>query len=432
MVPVPDPITGSIGSRIRIVLGNHGYQWLLLLNHDTGERKWQDKVWNMGTIPPQLSRQLNNCTANHRDIKAVDFGQTGYWFVHGQKPDGSGSHSWWDRESAASEILQEAVSFGPSLEVSCGTDEYEEETYVILRDHSIINLSDDVHNHDLWERLRMLLDLEKSIHFVRLFDDGQYFISDEMGTRWEVNYACLEDELCDNSKGKIEDVALSENGYWVVIRHNSVAFSDQGLDVELLEKVNQFFADQRFHVTKRNREIREANAANAAHEREPRESFIREFQQPEQACQEIAAAAAAADIAQVNAVARISSLEAALEKRLIEEAIDIKETEERLRQTIRETKEKLLNRKRSLREAMQAMPPGTQSRIPIDDLNSTDSHNICVVCCDRPSVMAAVPCGHVCLCNTCSDVCMSGENGQPTCPLCRGAMQSVLRIYLGS
>ncbi len=205
----------------------------------------------------------------------------------------------------------------------------------------------------------------------------------------------------------------------MVTRHNSFAsindFPDsynseidlQGLGEELLEKLDQFYTDQLLRVTSRNREIREANAANEARS---------------------ASSAAAADIAQLRAAVRISSLEATLERRLIEEANDINETEEKLRQT----KEKLLNRKRSFREAIQAMPPGTQSRIKIDDSNNTDSNNVCVVCRDRPSVMAVVPCGHMCLCNTCSDVCMNGENGQPTCPLCRGDMRSVLRIYLGN
>lgn len=36
MVTVPRPITGSIGSRVRVVLGKDGDEWLLLLNYD----KW--------------------------------------------------------------------------------------------------------------------------------------------------------------------------------------------------------------------------------------------------------------------------------------------------------------------------------------------------------------------------------------------------------
>lgn len=450
MVPVPDPIPGSIGSRIRVVLGDYGFQYLLLLNHGTGEREWQEKCWY--DIPSQLTRQINNCTAKDRVVKSVDFDCDGDWFVHGQKLDGSGSHSWWERTSAASEAIRGAVCSNPSVKVSFGSNRLGQKTYVMIGGLFNHTLSDEVHNDDLWERIEMLQDEAASINFVRLFHNGQYFISDELGTKWELFNEDLKAELRDNSKGKIEDVAVSKNGDWIVIRHNSFASINdfpgsynseidlQGIDEELLEKLNQFYTDQRLRVVSRNREIREANTANEAHsvafnaareavQREERELFLRQTRDRELSDQETAAAVAAADIAQVNAATRISSLEATLEKRLIEEANDIKETEEKLRQT----KEKLLNRKRSFREAMQAMPPGTQSRIKIDDSNSNDdSNNTCVVCRDRPSLMAVVPCGHMCLCNTCSDVCMNGDNDQPTCPLCRGDMQSVLRIYLGN
>jgi len=165
-------------------------------------------------------------------------------------------------------------------------------------------------------------------------------------------------------------------------------------------------------------------------EREERERIRREAERAEREEREAIEAAAAA---QLNSATRISSLEAALEKRLIEEAKDIKDTEEKLR-----------NRKRSFQETIQSMPPDAQSRINLDNETSTtttstssdNSNNTCVICHDGVSTMAVIPCGHVCLCNRCSDVCMSGQhqNGQRqrSCPLCRGNMQSVLRIYLGN
>ena len=60
------------------------------------------------------------------------------------------------------------------------------------------------------------------------------------------------------------------------------------------------------------------------------------------------------------------------------------------------------------------------------------NQNTCVICQDNVSIMAVIPCGHLCLCNECSEVCMGGQNGQRTCPICRGNMQSVLRIYSGN
>ena len=122
---------------------------------------------------------------------------------------------------------------------------------------------------------------------------------------------------------------------------------------------------------------------------------------------------------------RISTLEAAIEKRLIEEAKDIKEMETMLRK-----------RKRSFLATKESMPPESQSRITIDNdtISNSDgsNQNTCVICQDNDSIMAVIPCGHLCLCNGCSNVCMGGQNGQRNCPICRGNMQSVLRIYSGN
>ncbi len=168
------------------------------------------------------------------------------------------------------------------------------------------------------------------------------------------------------------------------------------------------------------REAREAEHAERERvqretaEREERERIRREAERVEREEREATAAAQLA-------ATRISSLEAALEKRVIEEAKDIKETEEKLRE-----------RKRSLRETVQSMSTESQSRIALDNTINDSDQNTCVICQDNDSIMAVIPCGHLCLCNGCSDVCMGGQNGQRNCPICRGNMQSVLRIYSGN
>lgn len=70
----PRQIQGTIGSRIRVVLGDDGDSWLLLLNNDDGNAKWQSKLWK--SIPDGLARQINNCVSKGRDITYVDFGPT--------------------------------------------------------------------------------------------------------------------------------------------------------------------------------------------------------------------------------------------------------------------------------------------------------------------------------------------------------------------
>jgi len=135
----------------------------------------------------------------------------------------------------------------------------------------------------------------------------------------------------------------------------------------------------------------------------------------------------ARDAARDGDAARISSLEAILEERLVEEAKDIKETEA-----------KLTKRKRTFHDTMKSIPARTRSRISLGDdttqgeAGTTSSNGACVICQDEVAVMAIVPCGHLCMCIECSDACISGRAGSQSCPLCRGNIKRVLRIYMGT
>lgn len=238
-------------------------------------------------------------------------------------------------------------------------------------------------------------------------------------------------ELQKRNGGTVRDVAVGGDGSWVVIRDNSFTASN-GVDSDLTSALTRFYTNQRKYNNDRSAEIREANATNErerlvreraaqeareAAEREEREREAREAaerEERERIRQETERAEREA-AARLNSASRISSLEAALEARVIEEAEDIKDSEEKLRK-----------RKRSLHATMESMSPETRSRITLDN---DSNQNTCVVCQDEVSIMAVVPCGHLCLCNRCSEVCMSDQS---RCPVCRGNMQSVLRIYSGN
>lgn len=51
----------------------------------------------------------------------------------------------------------------------------------------------------------------------------------------------------------------------------------------------------------------------------------------------------------------------------------------------------------------------------------------CTICMDRPSDSAVVPCGHMCGCHGCLEKIQ--VSALPHCPLCRGPVTSVIRIY---
>ncbi len=54
----------------------------------------------------------------------------------------------------------------------------------------------------------------------------------------------------------------------------------------------------------------------------------------------------------------------------------------------------------------------------------------CSVCLDLPATHACVPCGHMASCAACASVVMAED--VPTCPLCRAALVSMLRVYISA
>eukprot|EP00102_Acyrthosiphon_pisum_P016294 XP_008187200.1 PREDICTED: uncharacterized protein LOC100569497 isoform X3 [Acyrthosiphon pisum] len=66
-----------------------------------------------------------------------------------------------------------------------------------------------------------------------------------------------------------------------------------------------------------------------------------------------------------------------------------------------------------------------EDNLPMQLLNNNDDDNVnsCVVCLTEPSTHACAPCGHRCLCETCS----TGPLNR--CPLCQGEIILIMRIF---
>jgi hypothetical protein len=250
MVTVPRPITGSIGSRIRVVLGNNGDEWLLLLNYDDGDTKWQSKDWQ--NIPQTVAKQINNCTAKDRNVKAVDFGSDGAWFVRGVKSDGTGGHCWWGGTSGSAQ-LSEWCDSPHAVHASFGSSVYGAETYAIIQGDNGYALSGNLHD-DLSDRLKRIHSRSKTIHFVRLFSSGQYLISDQEGLAWLLDNEHITNELQRNQNEAVRDIAVAGDGSWVIIRDNNFV-SSAGLDERLKSALSRFYSEQRRYGNERSAEI---------------------------------------------------------------------------------------------------------------------------------------------------------------------------------
>lgn len=134
---------------------------------------------------------------------------------------------------------------------------------------------------------------------------------------------------------------------------------------------------------------------------------------------------------------RADEVETMLDERLTEEINNIKEE----REMIRELESRHRDRIRSLQLSVKKIP-GKDRREKLQEAmadaydfteaSSSEPHRRvdCTVCCNREASRAVIPCGHLCLCDECTDtIAASCDAGMRQCPLCRGNLLSTLKIY---
>jgi len=430
----PRAIFGTPGSHIRVILGETGSDYLLILNEDDGNKEWQTVDWH-GNIPCALATQINNCISKGRYVKEVDFNTTtGAWFVRGIKRDGTGDYSWWGSTLASNNFKSSSdqkVSFG-----TIQSDDYpyeEEETYVVINGRNGFANSNNL-PEDLAKRIQGINSRNKAIKCIRLFDDGGYFICDDEGRQWNGLGEPHGKELKNGSDTEC-DVAKAKDGSWIVIRDNHPVIST-GISPQLTQKLNSFYSQQRLRKETREREISAyvARVHQAEQERLAREQAERERAE-RQAREEQERHAREAD--ERERLLREESLarEEEERERLAREETKRAEEEERERLELQELQEqckeievleKLVNRrKREVSSCLDSLPPVRRARIIVEWRTSPPKAE-CVICHDGEVERALIPCGHHCLCDGCSTHLMSLAQN---CPLCREPVQSTLKIY---
>merc|ERR1711991_1224550 len=63
----------------------------------------------------------------------------------------------------------------------------------------------------------------------------------------------------------------------------------------------------------------------------------------------------------------------------------------------------------------------------IREMEAQQEFERCMVCMDQAADSAVMPCGHMCACHSCLAEIM--RSATPSCPMCRGPVHSVPRIY---
>ena len=60
---------------------------------------------------------------------------------------------------------------------------------------------------------------------------------------------------------------------------------------------------------------------------------------------------------------------------------------------------------------------------------SDDSSKECTICMSEPSNVIIMPCGHMCVCQSCGEELKKSKHNM--CPVCRGAIQSLVPLNRG-
>lgn len=128
-------------------------------------------------------------------------------------------------------------------------------------------------------------------------------------------------------------------------------------------------------------------------------------------------------------------------ERIVEESI-LREVEciheDRKQLKVQETR--ILERLEALQKSVASAPASLAKSETIQSaLASTNEYTAsnfataeCVVCREKQAVRAIIPCGHLCLCDSCTEALLGSKSvvdALPYCPLCRGTLLSTLKIY---
>ena len=109
-----------------------------------------------------------------------------------------------------------------------------------------------------------------------------------------------------------------------------------------------------------------------------------------------------------------------LEEIQLQHQVELKLELEQIQQTqlepiVRKIEE--LKRKQQLRMAIENSNPTSQEKAKV-------SQDMCVICLEKPMIIALRPCGHVCLCQKCSR-----KMQPPDCPICHCVINGTLKVY---
>lgn len=229
------------GKRIKIILGKTGAEYIMLCNRNDGK---QDQIldfeYGRGGITYEFYTKFNYLWRQGRIITGVVCGCDSQWYVDGKYTDGSVSPRYY-----RSNIGQPFDSyFEKNLERRTSVAIGDDDCWLIISGE--YNYKSNNLNPHLEKRLKDMNRRKRTIHFVRLFPLGGYFISDADGTlcsnltddlTMEVKRECPDDP--------ITDVVVARDQSWIVLRENSYVASSTICD-DLKTDLDKSYAKYNF------------------------------------------------------------------------------------------------------------------------------------------------------------------------------------------
>ena len=255
----PRSITGSDGTRVKLLLGATGEDYILLLDEDDGKREWQSSDWS-GNLPSKLCKQINNCYAKYRHVTEMAFGPTGQWYVSGSKRSADrtlyGGHHWWGGISDDTHNIKKFCTAPGKSRFSFGCNG----SYVGLSGSNGYILY--AVPEGLKARVKKAHQKSETIKVARVFQHSgaAYFVSDAKGTEWCGLSSQLSDHLKNGGKDEIVDVICAADGSWVVLRPNRFVASN-GVSSKVRDRLDKFFQQQKSRRQDTNRRIKAYDAA---------------------------------------------------------------------------------------------------------------------------------------------------------------------------
>ena len=420
----------SIGSRIRLVMGETTSNWILILNHPNGDDTPQELLWS--DAPDKLVPKLQECLSNDWPIKDLDWVGFRTFYICGVRGKGSSDGYFGYRKDIVSSFKSVNPPTG-SLTLGERNGDLSW-CYIGAQEH---DFNYDNLDPSLVHRLDILScgkPTTGSIRLVRLFARGAYVLQNSSGVcSWggPVPDECVQE--LKRSSTTIQEVAITGNDEWVVIRSNGFVASP-GVDPKLLELLQRFYESEKAKtkaaradsVTKKRNDMLESrDKALLLKEQElsHRElSMQKAHKEQQRELEEKEANLKCKDLC-------LSHKEATLEreaKRVMDQQEKTNELEQSLEMKeadLKSLEDSLKRREAELarREKAQEEKSGEQERATESEKDDHDNYEgLCVICLEDPAERI-FSCGHLCLCRACKI-----PNGR--CPMCRKS-GSIIQVY---